>query len=195
MRDGRSHRCKNEYYTDSEYAYLTIIRKNGERITTVFDIVLFETIRKYHWQYTNVGYIRTTSRQGAVMMHRIICELNGNNIDGMQVDHIDGDTLNNISSNLRVCSAQENCRNTRRRPIVQRDGVIGVRRDTRCNNSWRAQIYIGKNKHIEKTFRSEQDAIEQRLKWEIEYFGEFAPQIAIIKEQYPHLLTEALKCL
>ena len=77
MRDGRSHRCKNEYYTDAEYAYLTIIRKNGERITTVFDIALFETIRKYHWQYTNVGYIRTTSRQGTVMMHRMICELNG----------------------------------------------------------------------------------------------------------------------
>lgn len=46
MRDGRSRRCKNEYYTDAEHAYLTIIRKNDEHITTVFDIALFETIRK-----------------------------------------------------------------------------------------------------------------------------------------------------
>lgn len=57
-----------------------------------------------------------------------------------------------------------------------------------CHNSWRAQIYLGKDKHIEKTFRSQQAAIEQRLRWEIEYFGEFAPQIEIIKKQYPYLI-------
>lgn len=188
MRDGRSRRCKNEYTTDAEYAYLTIIRKNGECITTAFDIVLFETIRQYHWQYTSAGYIRTTSRQGAVMLHRMICELSGDSVDGMQVDHIDGNPLNNIMGNLRVCSAQENCRNTRKRPVTQQNGIIGVRKDTRCHNSWRAQIYLGKDKHIEKTFRSQQAAIEQRLRWEIEYFGEFAPQIEIIKKQYPYLI-------
>ena len=109
----------------------------------------------------------------------------------MQVDHIDGNPLNNVASNLRVCNAQNNCRNTRNRLNKQGDNIIGVRKDTRCNNSWRAQIYIDKDKHIEKTFRSQRQAIEQRLKWEIQYFGEFAPQIELIKSQYSYLLSNA----
>lgn len=188
MRDGTSRRCKNEYSTDGDVSSLTIIRKNGELITTSIDTYFITEIQKYHWQYITAGYVRTTSSQGDILLHRMVCELSGIQIDGMQVDHIDGNPLNNVMSNLRVCSAQENCRNTRNRPIKQRDGIVGVRRDIRCHNSWRAQIYIDKDKHIEKTFRSKQQAIEQRLRWEIEYFGEFAPQIELIKAEYSHLL-------
>ena len=188
MNERMSRRCKNEYSTYGDVSLLTVIRESGEAITTLIDTSIMNEIQKYHWQYTTPGYIRTTSSQGYILLHRMV-KLFGRKTNGMQVDHIDGNPLNNVVSNLRVCNAQDNCRNTRNRLNKQGNNIIGVRKDTRCNNSWRAQIYIDKNKHIEKTFRSQQQAIEQRLKWEIQYFGEFAPQIELIKSKYVYLLS------
>lgn len=55
MRDGTSRRCKNEYSEDDRYAYLTIIRKNGDRVKATIDKDALDTISKYHWQYTKVS--------------------------------------------------------------------------------------------------------------------------------------------
>ena len=37
------------------------------------------------------------------LMHRLIM----NNPKGFVVDHIDGDTMNNIKSNLRICTSRK----------------------------------------------------------------------------------------
>ena len=190
MRDGTSRRCANTYRTTPECSYIDITRKSGEIISVKFDTDFLQTISQFHWQYTNAGYVRTTGTQGSIFMHRMICELLGYNLEQLKVDHINGDTLDNRRQNLRVCDNQGNCRNTRRRPIRINGGVIGVRKDIRCKNSWRAQIYTDKNSHKEKTFRSQTEAIIQRLKWELEYFGEFAPQIELITSEYPWLLND-----
>lgn len=187
MRNSQSRRCPNIFCIDGDHGRLDIIRKNGDIISAIFDLKYFDELQKYHWQYTNAGYVRTIKSHGNIFMHRMIMELEGVCVDGMQVDHINGHQLDCRSQNLRACSSQENCRNTRWRALTG-SGVVGVRRDTRCINSWRTQIYIDKQHHIERTFKDKELAIEQRLKWEIEFFGEFAPQIELIKSDYPHLL-------
>ena len=73
-------------------------------------------------------------------------------------------------------------------------GVIGVRKDTRCKDSWRAQIYFNQTEHIEKTYKDKELAIIQRLIWELKYFHEFAPQIDLIKSNYPYLLGYSEVC-
>lgn len=187
---GLHRRCANVFYSDENYSYLEIHKQNGEIVTAKFDTEYLDIFKMYHWQHMSAGYIRTTQAQGCESMHRMVLRLKGICLDGLMVDHIDGDPLNNTGSNLRTCTHRENCRNSRNRPIAKNNGVIGVRKDTRCINSWRAQIYLGNNKHIEKTFRSREDAVLQRLKWELEYFGEFAPQADLIMAHYPDLLCE-----
>jgi HNH endonuclease len=46
-------------------------------------------------------------KRKTVLMHRIIL----NAKDGQQVDHRNGDTLDNRRSNLRLCTCQQNCCN------------------------------------------------------------------------------------
>ena len=65
--------------------------------------------------------------------------------DGMYVDHIDGNGLNNALSNLRVVSNKENSRNMRRYEN-NTSGCTGVSFD-KARGRWAAAIFVDK-KHI-----------------------------------------------
>jgi len=70
--------------------------------------------------------------------HRIIWILLYNEIPN-HIDHIDGNGLNNIASNLRSVSRQENNRNVKAR-INTESGVTGVYLDKNLNK-WKALIH------------------------------------------------------
>lgn len=168
----------NKYYFDKEVCFLEITRTNLETHTFFFDKKFYEQVSSHHWGYST-GYACSEIDNKYIGLHVFLIKISNNFIEGNFVDHIDGNTKNNLLSNLRICTHQENCRNTHKRPMPNHLGgnkIIGVRKDPRCANSWRAQIYYDKKKHKEKTFRDEKEAIIQRLKWEKEFFGEFAPQ-------------------
>jgi hypothetical protein len=80
-----------------------------------------------------------------IKLHRAIL----NAPAGMEVDHIDGNGLNNIDSNLRLATIAQNRRN-RRKPINSRNrskGVIKILGNVR--RPWRAQIMLNdKNIHL-----------------------------------------------
>lgn len=182
-------RCINEFKTHGDYSIINIIRKNGEIVSAIVDNDVLNECKKYHWQYNN-GYFRTSKYYGNITLHHIIYAYKKGEIpNNMQIDHINGNTLDNRINNLRQCTIQENARNSRKRPVVKAGGIIGVRKDVRCQNSWRAQIYIDQNNHIEKTYNDKELAVIQRLIWELKYFGEYAPQIELIKKEYSYLLN------
>ena len=52
----------------------------------------------------------STGKQKTVLMHRLIAGAP----DGMPVDHIDHQTLNNQDENLRICTPSQNAQNQRR---------------------------------------------------------------------------------
>lgn len=108
-------------------------------------------VRKY--QLPNYGKIFKISLHHAVM---------GQPINGMEIDHIDGDGLNNCRSNLRIVTKYENMANCK----IHRSGkkssrFVGVTWSKQAKR-WQAQIQIkGKNRFLGH-FVIEEDAAEAR---------------------------------
>lgn len=105
----------------------------------------FEELSKYKWHALKGCHTWYAARNGCgnereyVYMHAVIaCSPSGS-----KTDHRDGDGLNNIRSNLRVCTAEQNARNQTRK---RSDGITsryrGVHWDS-VNGKWRAQIKSG----------------------------------------------------
>lgn len=84
------------------------IAVSGGLVAKVDDID-FERVARHKWQKLSVRgslttYARTTVSKKTVYLHRMILDAP----TGMEVDHIDGDGLNNTRQNLRVVSHQKN---------------------------------------------------------------------------------------
>lgn len=75
-----------------------------------------------------------SGKQRALYLHRAIA----NAQDGLDVDHISGNGLDNRSVNLRVATRSQNAQNQRRRSD-NRSGYKGVHAH---NGKWRAMIYL-----------------------------------------------------
>jgi hypothetical protein len=85
-------------------------------------------------------------------MHQVIMASSGD----LQVDHIDGDGLNNQRANLRLVTNRENCQN---RHVQTSNKYPGVQKYTgNLTKPYRAKIYVkGRQKHI-GFFKTEEDA-------------------------------------
>ena len=133
----------------------------------------YEMLSKYKWYCDFVGYAPTASSkklklQKSIRMHRLIM----GNPKNKDVDHINGDRLDNRKKNLRVCSSSQNMSN-RNVQSNNKLGVKGVIRN-RTGNKFIAQIgYRRKNKFIGvfKTIRSAALAYNRAAQ---KYHGEFA---------------------
>lgn len=99
--------------------------------------------------------------------------------DSVRVDHINGDTLDNRKSNLRLCSHAENMRN-RITPKNNKLGIKGVYYD--CDrNKFKAQIkFNGKNIAL-GYYNVLGDADSAYRVAEEKYFGEFARKPSLAK--------------
>ena len=103
-----------------------------------------------------------------LLMHRVIM----NPPEGMVVDHIDGNGLNNRRSNLRLCTQKQNSRNAApsRRSSSRFKGVYFNKR----TRKWIATIgYNGKTIHL-GSFDDEIEAARAYDRKARELFGEFA---------------------
>lgn len=89
---------------------------------------------------------------------------------GLEIDHINGDRLDNRRSNLRFSSRSENARNSKphKGSLSKFKGVSIL-----CGK-WFAQIYLNKKNVYLGSFKSEKDAALAYNKKAKEEFGEFA---------------------
>jgi hypothetical protein len=137
----------------------------------IVDCERFSEISKHRWHFTKNGYAARNSmisgKRVCIYMHRFIA----NTPDGLETDHINGDTLDNRVSNLRVCRHSENCKNLKL-SRANKTGFKGVDRHSQ-NGNWRAQIMVnGELIHL-GCFESPSLAGEAYLNAARKLFGQF----------------------
>jgi len=104
----------------------------------------FERLARHRWYahkdcytYYAVRRVGTRAECKTIAMHREIM----NAPDGIIVDHINGNGLDNRRANLRLCTDAENRLNSRVRSD-NRLGLKGVSQDNRRYRGWRARIKL-----------------------------------------------------
>jgi hypothetical protein len=138
----------SEIRIDGDVAYVRLSR-GLEALVDADDIKLLEGFSWHACKCRRTTYAKYTTphdadgRQRTVRMHRLIMGFP----DGFQVDHINGNGLDNRRANLRVATANENQHN--RRPNSKSvSGIKGVtwRHDI---SMWQAGIGLnGKRKNL-----------------------------------------------
>jgi len=127
----------------------------------------FAIVSKHSWHcYTNnrVNY----ARSGKIRMHRLILRPP----DGMVIDHIDGDGLNNRRSNLRICTPAENSAN---RSIASKHGFKGVSfKAQRKRNPWQAALKFRGQRVSLGSYPTKEDAARAYDKGALAAWGDFA---------------------
>lgn len=158
--------CKIQHY--DKYGYV-----KGESIIDLDD---FGKVKDYKWCQDSQGYMSTYSKgfghNRRVKIHHMI--MNHKQGRDIEVDHLDGDKLNNRKSNLRFCTQKQNSRNS----IMSKNNTSGYKGVVFCKDRterhWKAQIYVNyRNMHM-GYFDSRIEAARAYNKAAFKYHGRFA---------------------
>jgi len=163
---------ENEFTIHDTFAEICLYDiKQNIIAKTIIDLDDVERCRNHRWYLKQSGGGKTycQERENRLQLSHFISGFVKEK--GWDVDHIDGDSLNNRKSNLRIVTHQHNMMNQRKLPSNNTSGVIGVgwNKENKC---WDAQIKHNKILHHLGSFKNKDDAIKARHDAELFYFGE-----------------------
>jgi hypothetical protein len=133
---------------------------SGGKSVAIVDDADFDLVSQFNWSLTSSGsgnkklyaHRRNRTSGGLVLMHRFILDMPKRN--GLVVDHINGDSLDNRRSNLRICKHGENMRNYRY--AWGKEGIRGVMKTPA--GKYRARIRYNTKLYSIGTFDTQHDA-------------------------------------
>lgn len=151
----------NDSFVDSEGCHILLSDRFGTVIAeTLIDIEDMNIAATVRWclRRDKRGYVignrsrgnaRALGRGRRVYLHRIIMDAP----EGMEVDHIDGNILNNRRTNLRIVSRCENGQNIIK---TQKSGFSNV---YPLHGGWRAQVKVGGKSHSSPVVDTIEEAV------------------------------------
>jgi hypothetical protein len=166
----------NEIILFDDYAEIVIYNNDCLEIArTQISLNKVELVKDYKWSL-NHGYVCTwTNGNKRIKLHKMLT----NPPEGMLVDHIDRNKLNNRDENLRICTKQQNLIN-RTMSRSNTSGVVGVEWREKYK-IWTAQIGYCNERIYLGCSKDKEEAIRLRKEAERKYFGEFAPDHQEVK--------------
>ena len=136
---------------------------------TIIDKEDFERVNRWKWQITTGYATKSASEVNPYRaMHRLIlnCSIN------QEVDHINGNRLDNRKINLRLATRRQNCMN-RPKQKNNTSGYKGVFWQPQLNRWW-ARIKIDGEYLSLKTYKTKEEAAVAYDKAAFKNYGEFA---------------------
>lgn len=158
IKKGLGIRNPNEYYDCGEYIEIKMYSPTFGTYFIKVDKEDFEKVSKHNWKVRPDSKTVYGLNTKAGFIHRLITDCPAD----MQVDHINGDGLDNRKQNLRIVTNYENSRNKVNAIgyVVSKDG-----RRLKFRVIWKEQ-----GKQISKGFETEAEALEFRKKIEKEVY-------------------------
>lgn len=159
-------KIKGNKYTVNGNHTVTMFDSNGKSFT--FDFEDLAKVQKYTWVVSK-GYVRNGNSN--ILLHQYLMNCPKDKV----VDHIDGNPLNCIKSNMRVCSTFQNNRNHK----VSKNntsGYTGIHYYKRVNKYVASIYHDSKRVHL-GYFNTLEEAIEVRKEAEEKYFGEYRREV------------------
>lgn len=107
--------------------------------------------------------LRLSGGERISSVHRLVWMLfNGPIPEGMEIDHIDGNALNNKIENLRLVDHKQNVRNA----ALRKDNNSGRTGITKSGRKWKARGIYNKKYYNLGSYELYSDAVDARKKWE-----------------------------
>lgn len=155
---------------DGEITYIPLTQGKMAIIdTSKLDLV--DGVNWYFLPYSNTGYAGTRlteeGKKKLIRMHRVIVDAP----NGQEVDHINGDGLDNRVENLRLVNRHQNQRNSKKRRDNS-SGLKGVYFDKK-SGKWRAKIRVNGYQKSLGLFLSKDDAYDAYCSASKKYHGKF----------------------
>lgn len=159
----RTVRDPNDYEVSGDVAKIFMYDKYGNRTgTAIVDLEDLDKCLQYKW-YTkkrrHTSYAYTNSKENKKRyLHRLVTGYEGN----LDIDHINGNGLDNRKKNLRICSRSMNLLN-------QHKSTVGIYKLP--SGRYRARIQHNHKQINIGTYDTIEEALEARKAKKLELFG------------------------
>lgn len=166
---------ENVYQNSDKEGTLKLKYKDNYYYTT-FDLKNYIKILKYHWRLSkkkNKFYVCTGQNKNGnkiIYMQNLIMNFIPDNIH--EIDHIDGESLNNKEENFRLIKRIDNIHNSCVRDDNETINVRGISFDSRFNK-YTVDFHYNKKRYYFKHFKKVESAIYLRYLCELEFLKEF----------------------
>ncbi len=151
----------NLFRVEKDKTFVFIENKNVE---FVIDTKNLNKVIALRWIYDSTGYPFNGKKR--IRLHTFLLGKN----KGKEIDHINGNKLDNRECNLRFCTHRENLRNQ----VVQKNTFSGFKGVAPNKKKWSAKITINGEKVLLGTFPTKEEAAQVYNEAAKKYYGKFA---------------------